>query len=251
MTKKSLIYNLIYVAVGVIAIVLLWTLLAVTQDKPLLFPTVGQILQQMFSLLGSAAFYLAVFNTLLRCILAFVLAIVIAFVLVLTVAVFPAVGRILAPIIALLRAFPTMSVILIALVWLNSRSSPVLVGFLIAFPLLYSNLLNKVTDISVQLTDMCKVYQVDRTRRITRMYIPAILPQLAKETSAVFPVVIKVVIAGEVLAYTANSMGMEMFEAKLDINIALLLAWSIVAVLLGYIVKLLVWGVEKGVSKCR
>ena len=92
--KKSLIYNLIYVAVGVIAIVLLWTLLAVTQDKPLLFPTVGQILQQMFSLLGSVAFYSAVFNTLLRCILAFVLAIVIAFVLVLTVAVFPAVGRI-------------------------------------------------------------------------------------------------------------------------------------------------------------
>lgn len=251
MTKKSLIYNAIYVAAGVLAIILLWTLLSVTQDKPLLFPTVGQILEQMFLLFGSATFYSAVFNTLLRCLLAFALAIAIAFVLVLTVAVFPAVGRVFAPIIALLRAFPTMSVILIALVWLNSRSSPVLVGFLIAFPLLYSNLLNKVTDISVQLTDMCKVYHVDRVRRITRMYIPAILPQLAKETSAVFPVVIKVVIAGEVLAYTADSMGMEMFEAKLDINIALLLAWSIVAVLLGYIVRLIVWGVEKGVSKCR
>lgn len=240
MTKKTFFYNLIYVLSGVVLIVLLWTVLCAVQGKPLLFPSVGEIVGEMFNLLGSASFYGATSSTLLRCVIAYVTAVVLAFALVLAVSVFPVVGKLIAPFIALLRSFPTMSVILIAMVWLSSVSSPVLVGFLIAFPLLYGNLLGKVNEVSAELTDMCNVYKVSKRRRVIALYIPTMLPETLKQTGTVFPVTLKVVIAGEVLAYTSGSVGLEMFSAKLDVNIALLLAWSIFAVLTGYLIKLAV-----------
>ncbi len=240
MTKKTFFYNLIYVLSGVVLIVLLWTVLCTVQGKPLLFPSVGEIVGEMFNLLGSASFYGATSSTLLRCVIAYVTAVVLAFALVLAVSVFPVAGKLIAPFIALLRSFPTMSVILIAMVWLSSVSSPVLVGFLIAFPLLYGNLLGKVNEVSAELTDMCNVYKVSKRRRVIALYIPTMLPETLKQTGTVFPVTLKVVIAGEVLAYTSGSVGLEMFSAKLDVNIALLLAWSIFAVLTGYLIKLAV-----------
>ncbi|MBO7178534.1 MAG: ABC transporter permease subunit, partial [Clostridia bacterium] len=148
--------------------------------------------------------------------------------------VLPVVAKTLSPIVVILRSVPTMSSILLALIWLDSKSAPILIAFLILFPQLYSSFLSALNGVSEELIDMSKAYKVPVFKRIMGLYIPEILPSSLDAMKSSVSFGVKITIAGEVLAQTFNSMGVSMQISKSYFDTAELLGWTIMAILLSY-----------------
>ena len=235
--KSSKLLNVAYPLIGVCIFLLIWFIASKIVDIELILPTPFEAITQFFLLLGDVRFWVAIGNTLLRAIISFLISTLLASIVAVIAYLVPQFAKIINPIIVIVRSVPTMSIILLAIIWLTSFSSPILITFLILFPSLYSAFKSALDNVDRQLIDMSKAFNVPIKRQITHLYLPSIAPQSldAMRSSASFGV--KITIASEVLAHTAKSIGIYMQGHSLNFDTASLLAWTIAAVALSYLIE--------------
>ena len=157
----------------------------------------------------------------------------------------------MSPIVLLIRIMPTMSIILLALIWFNSFQSTILVAFCVIFPMLYTSFCDAIHGVDEDLIEMSKVYKVNKYNQIFKMYLPQTLPMALTGIKSSIGLNLKLVIAAEVLAQTANSIGVNMQLANIYLNTATLLAWTVVAIILGGVFEGIVLLIEKKAVKGR
>ena len=76
------------------------------------------------------------------------------------------VGELLAPLVAVIKAVPVASFIILALVWLNSRSLSLFISALMVFPPVYLNVLEGIRRTDGQLLEMARVFRVPFSRQL-------------------------------------------------------------------------------------
>lgn len=242
---KGAILNVIYPLIALAVVIGIWAIAAKVKNKPLILPMPDRPLKDFFGLFAQSGFWASVGGTLLRTCICFIIAFAAAFLIAAAGGVCPPVAKILSPVVSILRAAPTMAVILIAMIWLNAKNAPVLIGFLVSFPLLYQSIYTAITGVDKNLVEMAKVYKVGVVNRIFRLYIPEIAPAVFDVSRSTLSLTLKVVIAAEVLAYTKESVGLAMQSANSTFDISLLLAWTILAIILSFILELIVLLLKK------
>ena len=198
--------NIVYPLIGVGVILLIWVIGAAAVGMEMILPTPSRAFEEFFKLLKESEFWLAVGNTLARTILSFVLGFLAAAVTATLSAFVKPAGRIIAPIITVLRSVPTMSIILIAVIALRSTQAPVLVTFLIVYPLLHSSFERALENVD---------------------------PYAAASKSNV-SLALKVMIASEVLAQTFDSMGVNMQISRIYLDTAQLMGWTLAAIIMSF-----------------
>lgn len=256
---KFKIYNLIYPLITVAAILLLWQITAWIVNENLLIPSLDVTFRGLGKLLSSGATYSAVGWTLLRALESFSISFVVAMGLALLAGSYKIVERLLKPLVILMKAVPTMSVILIAMIWLTGMQVPILSSFILIFPLLYGNFLANIQSVDKRLLEMATVYQVPKKKIISHIYLPKFLPRFFDDCAGAISFNLKLIIAAEVLAQTRNSIGVNMQISQAYLNTDLLLAWTIIAIILGGLLELIVFGfkklylidIAKVIKKCR
>lgn len=237
--------NIIYPCIAAAAMLLLWFAAAAIIDKPLLLPTPAETVSELLLLLKSPLYWKAVSGTAGRSLLSFLIAVFSAAASSAAARFAPALEKLLDPVVTVLRAVPTMSIILITLIWLSSSVSPMLIAFLITFPILYQNFLAALKGVDGRLIEMCKVFKVSKSETVKSLYFPAVLPAALATVKSTVSLSLKVTIASEVMAQTRLSMGVYMQQSTIFFETGRLLAWTVSAVLLSYLLELAVAGVEK------
>lgn len=235
--------------VTVVMIVIVYAIISKVVGVELIAPSVGSTLKEFFAMFGKWEFYKAVGGTLWRAFIAYVLSFVLAFALAALTKLWKPLRRAFSPIVALIRVLPTMSLILLALIWFNSFQSTVLVAFCIVFPMLYTGFCDAIESVDKDLIEMSRVYAVDKRRLVTKLYIPQTLPLVFTSIKSSIGLNLKLIISAEVLAQTAGSMGLYMQLAKINLDTAVLLAWTIVAILLGGLFEGIVTLIQKKAVK--
>lgn len=248
-SKKKTIENLAYTAIGVAAILLLWSAAALAADSEYILPTVGQTLSAAFSLLKSKAFYLSLGGTLLRAFLSFAISFFIAFAFAFFSYKSERFQKIAAPFVKTIRALPTVAVVLLLLFWTNSRVAPVIVTMLVVLPSLYTDLLNAFFGIDKEAVEMCKCFSVSRKEVLFKVEIPQALPPTLYSAGAGLSLNLKLMVAAEVLAQTANSMGYLLNTAKVYFEIADMLALVVVTVVIGTAIESVFGALSKKTGK--
>lgn len=236
LTAKRILVDLLY-ALGVIAAVfLVWYVTSVIVSSELLAPDPLRVIGLTFEMLGRGSTYLALLSTVLRSLIAFAVSIAVALGLSLISGVFSVVKPAVDKLVTLFRAVPTMSIILIALVLFSSAVVPAIVAFLVAFPIAYSAFTREIFCDS-KLADVCAVYGMSRRNKIRYVLLPqaskAIVPQI-KDT---LPLCVKVVIAGEALSLPKLGLGQQMYVSKVNLDTASVLALTILALAVCFIIE--------------
>lgn len=241
--KKAL--EFIYPVIGVGIFVLVWYLIALKIDIDMILPTPARMFEELASLLTQKVFWIAVRDTFLRALSGFGIAFLVATLLAILAYLLPPIGKIFSPVVTIARAVPTMSIILLALIWLSSKTAPLLIAFLLVFPVLYSSFASALSGIDGKLIDMSKVFGIPLYKRIFSLYIPSVAPMALDAMTSGISLAIKVTIAGEVLAQTSASMGLQMQNSRAYLDTASLLAWTFVAVAIGYLSECVVRLIKK------
>ena len=241
--NKSKLYKILNYTlpiVTIVMIVIVYTIISKVVDVELITPSVGSVFKEFFAILGKGYFYKAVGGTLLRALIAYILSFALALILALLTKFCSPLRKAFSPIVALVRVLPTMSLILLALIWFKSFQATVSVAFFVIFPMLYTGICDAIDGVDKDLIEMARVYGVDKKRLVTKLYIPQALPSVFTSIKSSIGLNLKIVISAEVIAQTANSMGLYMQLAKINLDTATLLAWTVVAILVGGIVEVVV-----------
>lgn len=239
MKKQDKLLNALLPFLTVAVIFGLWGLAAAKVDSEYVLPTVGDTFAALWELLKSAEFYRAYFGTLLRSIFAFAIAFSLAFIAAFVAYKCDKAKRALKPLIVIIRALPTIAVVLLLVLWTSSFVAPVIVTFLVVFPTLYNNLYAALCGIDKDLNEMCKVFGVSNKKRLTKVVFPQIAPEFIMSAGAGLTLNLKLMVAAEVLAQTARSMGYLLNTSKIYFEISTMLALVLITVITGLIIEFL------------
>lgn len=217
----------------------------------LIAPAPHVILKEFISIIGEKDYFKRVFSTLLRSFYGYALSFAVALIFAVAAKASRALEKILYPVTVVSRAVPTMSVILLCLMWLKSGTIPVVVSFVILFPMIYSAIISVLNASDKQIAQMMTVYKVPVAKRFFGYYLPDAVARLFPQFVTTFSFNIKLTISGEAMAYTAGSVGQSMKFANMNLETANLLAWTLTAILLSFIVELALRAIRALVIKVK
>lgn len=229
-----------YVVLSIIILIIIWKLIAIWVGKPIIIPSPEATFIELVKIIRSKIFILAVAHTFRRMVIGFVITFVSAVVLGMLSGFYDFIYYLLKPIVTLFKAVPTMAIILLAIIWLKSETAPILVAFLVVFPLLYENVVQGIREVDQHLIEMVRVYKVGRIRVIKDIYLPSIQSYLMAGISTAIGLNVKIIIAAEVLCQPYISIGTSFQMEKSNLNTAGVFAWSIIAIMIVGIFEVMV-----------
>lgn len=213
----------------------LWKLAAIRIGKELILPAPERVFAVLLNLLQTPEFWRHFFATLRRGVVGFLLSYLAGVVFGLCAGLNSCFNLIFRPILVTIRSTPSMSFILLALIWFKSDAVTIFVTFFVVFPLVTQNVLEGISQVDPALLEMARIFQVKPGRVLRKLYLPAILPFLAAGAAAGLGITWKVMIAAEVMAVPRWGMGTRMDTARTFLNTPEVFAWTAVVVSLGYL----------------
>lgn len=217
--------------------VLFWLLvwqggsMALTAALPgggLLLASPVQAALRLLELLPSSAFWRAVGNSSLRIFGGFLISCALGVGLAALAAGRPRLQELLAPPVAVVKAVPAASFIILALVWLDSRSLSLFISGLMVFPPVYLNVLEGLRQTDPKLLELAQVYRIPLSRRVWGIYLPQVLPYFRSASSLALGLCWKAGAAAEVIGLPAGTIGERLYTAKIYLQTPDLFAWTAV-----------------------
>lgn len=246
---KSAVLTVLYPLISLAIVLLVWLIAAKSLDKPLVLPEPKEAFSELFVILGEKQTYEYGAFTVGRTFLSFIISTVTAFIFSIIGVLFKPFHKVLSPIVTVLRAAPTLPVIFLTVIWFDYSEVPVVIGFLIAFPLLYSSFYTALTGVDKNLVDMAKSFNVSKKNVIQYVYLPSIRRPCLESMKSVISLTLKVVVAGEITALTKKSLGLLFRIENLTYNISALLALTVFTVIISFILEglfsLIIWATGK------
>lgn len=200
---------------------------------------------RLLELLPSPAFWRAVGNSSLRIFGGFLLSCALAALLASLAAGSQRLRDLLAPPVAVVKAVPVASFIILALVWLDARNLSLFISGLMVFPPVYLNVLEGLRQTDPKLLELARVYRVPLGRRVWGIYLPQVLPYFRSAASLALGLCWKAGAAAEVIGLPAETVGERLYTAKVYYQTPDLFAWTAVILVLSAVFeKLFLAGVD-------
>ncbi len=151
--------------------------------------------------------------------------------------------------IKVIKSVPVASFVILSLLWFDAEQLAVVISAMVVLPTMYINTLTGIQQTNEKLIDMAKVFRVSLKNRIVSIYVPSVIPFVLSASSLAVGMAWKAGIAAEIIGLAKNSIGNELYKAKLYFMIPELFAWTIVIVVLSilceFIIKLLIKCIER------
>jgi NitT/TauT family transport system permease protein len=240
-TKKDWLYTVLSFAL----LLAIWKIISVIVNSAIIIPSPESTIVSLFNLIKTRDFFIIILHSLERGLIGFALSFVLGLLAGFAAGFNRAFNRIFEPFLVIIRSTPVMTIILIALIWFKANNVPIFASFLMSFPIICTNVIEGIKNIDPKLLEMAKIYRIKRTRVIKEIYLPSIVPFLTAAISTSFGIGWKVVIAAEVLSQPKYAIGSSLQNSKIYLNINDVFAWTIVAILIGYLFERLIRLIEK------
>lgn len=215
----------------------LWQLAAWRLDLPLLLPSPAAVLGRLARLAGQGQFWLTIGRSLAHILAGFGLGLAAGGILAAAAFCSKALQALAQPPLALIKAAPVASFIILALVWLPSRRLSLFIAFLMTTPLAYENLFQGLAAADPLLLEMARVYHFSRRQVLRHIYLPALRPYGLAAVRAGLGFAWKAGVAGEVLAVASGTIGGQLYQAKVTLETTDLFAWTAAIILLSLMLE--------------
>ena len=136
------------------------------------------------------------------------------------------------PDVVTIKSVPIASFIILCLIWFSYTQMTVFIAFLIAFPVIYSNVLHGLQSMDPQMLEMARLYKVRGIRKLFYIQLPGVMPFLTSACSVAIGMAWKAGVAAEVIGVINGSIGQKLYDAKIYFQNADLLSWTLIIILL-------------------
>ena len=252
---KNVVLNIVYPLLALAIVLAVWAIAAKIKHNSFVLPMPSAVIERFFRLGGEGEFWQSVGWSLLRTLGCFAISFVLALLLASLAGLFNPLHRVISPIVSFLRAAPTVAVILIlyALMGRDKDALSMAVGFLIAFPIMYSAFHSAIVGVDKDLLKMAKLYKVRAVDKVLFIYLPSIANCLFDTSKSTLSLTLKVVVASEIITNISLGIGGKIQFANSTYEISYLLAWTLVAIVFSFVLEAVVAILKKAweVLRCR
>ena len=105
-----------------------------------------------------------------------------------------------------------------------------LISFLMVFPVIYTNVLDGISQTDRGLLEMAEVFGIPFGRRLRTIYVSQVLPYFRTGCSLALGLCWKAGVAAEVIGIPQNSIGENLYNAKIYLDTPALFAWTLVII---------------------
>jgi NitT/TauT family transport system permease protein len=236
-TVKQILSAATYPILLVAFVTAVWYIAAAIADSEFILPPPHAALKRFFVVIVSADFYASLFSSLYRALIAFLFSVLGAAVLALLSSSMPRLKRFLSPLVSILRAIPTMAIVLLLVIWTGANNAPIVVTLIVLLPTLYSAFTDAISGVDETLVEACKVCGGSKKAVALKVYLPLALPACTQSVASAVSLSIKLTVAAEVLAVTAGSLGAKMQLAQIYVETADLMALTVATVLISFLLE--------------
>lgn len=212
-----------------------WELASLYIGQEILLVSPVSVLRRLAALAVQPDFWSSIAFSFFRIIGGFFLASLCGTLLASLSAAFRFVRDLLAPAMAVIKAIPVASFIILVLIWVPSRNLSVVISFLMVLPVIYTNVLGGILSTDRKLLEMAQVFRIPLFRRIRYIYLSQLLPYLRTGFSLSLGLCWKAGVAAEVIGIPKGSIGEKLYEAKVYLETPDLFSWTLVIVLISVI----------------
>lgn len=226
-------FNYVFSALAIVAMWAVWLIAFRVVGNELVVPSFSDTMRRLGELLTEGFFWRSFAMTLGRAAEGWAIGFACAVACVAVGAVSEKLRCFIGPFVAVLRTVPTLAIALMLLLWATANSVPVIVTFLMLFPVSYAQLSAAYRGIDPQILQMAKVYGISRPKRIFLIVIPQMLPSFFSQAGPNLSLAIKVAVSAEVLASTYYALGGMVQQASVSLEIARMFALTLVILIAG------------------
>lgn len=204
-----------------------WLLAAWAVGQPLLLPGPWTVLSRLLTLARTADFWLSVGATLWRVFLGLFWGAAAGGILAALTHVFPPVDAVASPAIRVVRATPVVSFILLVYLWVARAAIPWVISGLMVLPVVWGALSAGLGGMDEQLLELARAYRFSRLKTLRLVCLPALRSHFSAGLLTAFGLAWKSGVAAEVLCPPPQAIGSRIQQAKLGLETAELLAWTL------------------------
>jgi NitT/TauT family transport system permease protein len=210
----------------------IWGILALIINREIYLPSPYSTLRALSNLMFLQDTYITILFSSYRTLLGFLISCLFGIILGYFCGINKFMYDLFNPLVSIMRTIPVMSIIIIALMWFKDTNVPIFVSFLMCFPIVWTNTVMGIKSTDIKLLEMCKLYNIKKTRIIKSIYAHSALPYIKAGTISALGIAWKVTSAAEVLSLPKYSIGRFLYDSKVYLEIPNLFAWTIIIVAL-------------------
>jgi len=234
---------------SVFSILAIWKMLALHFDSDFIVPHPEDTFVTVVKLIVSKGFIKVAGTTIIRGVAGFIVSAFLGIGFGIIAGTSPGFNAFINPVLVTIRSTPVISLILLALIWFRSGMVPVFIAMLTMFPFICTNVIDGIKSVDQGLIEMARFYKVGRQKIISEVYLPAIMPFIISGASSAMGIGWRAIIIGEVLSQPRYGIGTTMQSAQTFLNVDVVIAWTIIAVLISYVFeKIIRWSEHKIVN---
>ena len=219
-----------------------WMLVAALVAQPLILPGPGAVALALLRLACDAGTWAILAGSGARILGGLALAAVCGGVLAGVSARSRAFARLVAPALSFVKATPVACVVVLLLIWLGSARVSIAAVFLMALPGVYFSLAEGLAQVDKPLGQMLRLHGVRGWRLFCAHTWREVLPFVLSCARAVIGMGWKAGVAAELIGMAVGTVGERIYQAKLLIETADLLAWTVLVVAASWACeRVLVW----------
>lgn len=226
---------------------MVWELFTKLVDNSFLLVGPVEAFRHILLLMEKATFFRILSFSSFRILSAYFL----AFILALTLALFSYRHKffenLIQPPLFLLRSLPVASFVIILLFFIGRAYLSFFISFWMSFPIFYFNFLEGLKKLDQDVLEMARVFRFSPWHRFRYILIPGIYPQMLSSAKLAMGLSWKSGIAAELIGQVRNSIGYQLMDAKVSLDMGEVFAWSIIMIALSKSFELLVLYVLKKV----
>lgn len=209
-----------------------WELAACVIGQEILLVSPVSVICRFFELAVTSLFWKSVIFSFFHIIGGFLLALLVGIFLAALGFAAPFVRDLAAPFIAVIKATPVASFIILILIWVSSRNLSIVISFLMVLPVIYTNILEGIHSMDSSLLEMAQVFRVPFGKRFRYIYVSQVMPFFRTACSLSLGLCWKAGVAAEVIGIPGGSIGEKLYEAKVYLETPDLFAWTLTIILL-------------------
>ncbi len=226
-----------FILSGTLTLILIYLLISKLENN-FFFPSLDKIISSIKDLIIKDKVILKLLKSMLSVILCIVLSLILSIFICFIRMYNHQSHEFLSPFVAFLKSSPLAIIIVYFLLLFGNENGPFLMSFMLIFPLVFESLISAMNETNKDIISELKITNVSKLKKFTKIILPLMFPNIVMSFMMSFGLGLKVIIMGEYMMMSKNSLGLLIYNAKTIIDVESLLGILFLCVFLTLIVEL-------------
>lgn len=247
-TIKNKIINYSLTITSILLIIFIWSIISTTYQNEMIFPNIKQIYKAFINIFKDVNNINSILITFARVMITVTACFVISILIVGLYILFPNSLSFFKPLIQIMRSTPLAVISIFIFILIGDKTGPFIITILMSLPITLEGLITSIDEINKDIIDEVKTLKGSILIKIMDIYIPIIFPFIIMTLIQTLGMSFKVMIMGEYICQTDNSIGKILYGIKANLEMDSLIAYGILIVLIVSIIEFIIKQLKKSLG---